>query len=413
MIAAVSFPIHRLYSSTAAGRMSRNGKPGEDLQYRCMLCKHGPECIRGDRCRYAHALDECLPPDERERTLIPVWKDGVSKWYGQPMPQWMLYYILWYYERTHECERPLWAKAVLWFYGMLPPAEHVGQAPWDFGIYNDYKIMRMMRVESKPPFSFAQGFHHRMSERHSQMTREVNPLPSYLLSYLPWKGSSESWSSTSWQWEPSICEKRMLKSPVRQNRMLKSPVRENRILKSPVRAQQEYDSSPPQSENSLSLRSSAMSKPDMRDASVLTEEHRSCASSAVSSKRSEVSKSDMRDVSSKGSQTSDSSPSPWDAEGSEVSRAGLNLDDMPVSTVKAEGVSRDVEVKTVAAVAVRAMDVLREKSAAAVGMQTPEFGDKIWLRQEEHHTSPESEHPPVLSDDGGSSGSRRSRSPRG
>ena len=40
--------------------MSRNGKPGEDSQYRCMLSPH-----------------------ERERTFIPVWKDGVSKWYVQ------------------------------------------------------------------------------------------------------------------------------------------------------------------------------------------------------------------------------------------------------------------------------------------------------------------------------------------
>ena len=149
----------------------------------------------------------------------------------------------------------------------------------------------------------------------------------------------------------------------------------------------------------------------MRDVRILAEGNSCSASASVSPKSSEGSKSDMRDVSSKGSDASDNSRSPWDAVGSEASHAGIDIDVKAeeVSTVKAEEVSRDEEVKPVAAMAVKAMDVLRDKPAAPVGMRIAEFGEKIWPRQEEHSMQPESDHPPAMIVDGGSSSPRRSR----
>ena len=95
------------------------------------------------------------------------------------MPTWVLEYILWYYERDPQCERPAWANGVLWFHNMLPANESLAHLPWDFGIYNDYQFMRMMRMDPTAPFSFAPDFHRRMSERRSQL-KEFNRMPRYV-----------------------------------------------------------------------------------------------------------------------------------------------------------------------------------------------------------------------------------------
>ena len=62
--------------------MSQVSKPGDVAQYRCVLCWYDRRCKR-ETCRYAHSLDELLPPDERVVELPRVWKDGVYRWYGQ------------------------------------------------------------------------------------------------------------------------------------------------------------------------------------------------------------------------------------------------------------------------------------------------------------------------------------------
>ena len=86
--------------------------------------------------------------------------------------------IQWSYKSIPKCERPLWATAVLCFYGMLPEDVSIDNLPYDFGIYNDIEVMRMSRIDGKVPFDFAPGFEDRMFERYENMfmqeSRESN-----------------------------------------------------------------------------------------------------------------------------------------------------------------------------------------------------------------------------------------------
>ena len=139
-------------------------KPGDVKQYRCKLCRYYPKC-KHPVCRYAHQLDVLLPPDERVEEYPGVWRDGVDRWYGQRVKKKDLDMIQWYYDRTAPQEQPAWSTAVLWFYGRLPETESVSSLPYDFGIYQDLEVVRMMRASQEYPFEFVEGFVSRMAGR--------------------------------------------------------------------------------------------------------------------------------------------------------------------------------------------------------------------------------------------------------
>ena len=60
--------------------------------WRCELCRHGPACgmHRTGNCWFAHSLAELLPPRERDREYVGVWRDGVDRYFGQHMNNWIV-----------------------------------------------------------------------------------------------------------------------------------------------------------------------------------------------------------------------------------------------------------------------------------------------------------------------------------
>ena len=113
-----------------------HSKAGDQDQYRCQLCKYKNRCRR-TVCRFAHRLDELLPPYEHTVELPGVWRNGVHRWYGQKVEEEVLARIQEYYERTPPRERPVWATGCLWFYGRLPSSVSIDNLPYDFGVWQD------------------------------------------------------------------------------------------------------------------------------------------------------------------------------------------------------------------------------------------------------------------------------------
>ena len=139
-------------------------KAGDQDQYRCQLCKYKNRCRR-TVCRFAHRLDELLPPYEHTVELPGVWRNGVHRWYGQKVEEKVLASIQECYERTPPRERPVWATGCLWFYGRLPSSVSIDDLPYDFGVWQDLMALKMNRLSKDWPFEFAPGFSARIEER--------------------------------------------------------------------------------------------------------------------------------------------------------------------------------------------------------------------------------------------------------
>ena len=139
-------------------------KAGDDNKYRCQLCWPGLRCNRS-LCRYAHSLDELLPPNEQTVDLPAVWRDGVHRWYGQQVEAEALESIEAWYWRTPPRERPVWATGCLWFYFRLPSFVCIADLPYDFGVFQDLLVVKMNRASKGWPFQWAPGFCARIEER--------------------------------------------------------------------------------------------------------------------------------------------------------------------------------------------------------------------------------------------------------
>ena len=134
--------------------MPRTGKPGEDLQYRCMLCRHafhGCKYLRDGWCGYAHCLGQLLPPNERKDDLSKVWRNGVARWFGQPLTDRIRKDILEHFESTPRYECPPWVYGALWFHDMLPEDVCIDDMPYDFGLYTDITVMIRGGMDAKWP----------------------------------------------------------------------------------------------------------------------------------------------------------------------------------------------------------------------------------------------------------------------
>ena len=106
--------------------------------WRCELCRHGPACGRHRTgvCGYAHSLAELLPPRERDREYLGVWRNGVDRYFGQHMNKAQLDRIMFYYNRTPVPERPVWSSCMAWFYQYLD-LRMLPELGWDFGLWQD------------------------------------------------------------------------------------------------------------------------------------------------------------------------------------------------------------------------------------------------------------------------------------
>ena len=106
--------------------------------WRCELCRHGPACgmHRTGDCGYAHSLAELLPPRERDREYVGVWRNGVDRYFGQHMNKTQLDRIKFYYNRTPVPERPVWSSGMAWFYQHLD-LRMLPELGWDFGLWQD------------------------------------------------------------------------------------------------------------------------------------------------------------------------------------------------------------------------------------------------------------------------------------
>ena len=155
--------------------MSQVSKPGDVAQYRCVLCWYERRCKR-ETCRYAHSLDELLPPDERVVELPRVWKDGVYRWYGQAVDASVVWHIRSLYLQTPKCQRPVWATGCLWFYKCLPKYVRIDELPYDFGVYQDLEVVRMFRLSQEYPFKMAHGFHRRIGDRLRHLSAARIPM---------------------------------------------------------------------------------------------------------------------------------------------------------------------------------------------------------------------------------------------
>ena len=147
-------------------------KAGDEIQYRCQLCWYKNRCTR-TVCRFAHRLDELLPPYEQTVELPGVWRDGVHRWYGQKVEKKVLDRIQDCYERTPPRERPVWATGCLWFYHRLPSSVSIDDFPYDFGVWQDLSAVKMNRASKDWPFEYAPGFRARIEARRAG----VNGLP--------------------------------------------------------------------------------------------------------------------------------------------------------------------------------------------------------------------------------------------
>ena len=103
--------------------------------WRCELCRHGAVCgmHRTGACGYGHSLAELLPPRERDREYLGVWRNGVDRYFGQHMNQAQLDRIMFYYNRTPVPERPVWSSCMAWFYQYLDLCM-LPELGWDFGL---------------------------------------------------------------------------------------------------------------------------------------------------------------------------------------------------------------------------------------------------------------------------------------
>ena len=188
--------------------MPRKGKPGEQLQYRCMLCTHafrGCRHLRDGWCGFAHDLGQLLPPDERKDDLSKVWSNGVARWFGQPLTDRIKQDILQHFARTPRNEVPPWVFGVLWYYDMLPDDVCVDDMRYDFGLYADITLLVRGRMDLRLPFHPEPDLFLRINKRQKFLERQRQSRIG--------EAKLPSFSSPA---ERASYEKRILVSPVRE-----------------------------------------------------------------------------------------------------------------------------------------------------------------------------------------------------
>ena len=133
-------------------------------------------------CGYAHKLKELMPPMEGERTYEGVWKDGVHRWYGQDMPAWSIAMVRKYYINERRCDIPVWAHGLRWY---VSESQDIDRSlPVDFGIEQDWEVVRMRRTSQVRPFYWAPAFWERIADRNEiagsmpTAPEEVQPVSS-------------------------------------------------------------------------------------------------------------------------------------------------------------------------------------------------------------------------------------------
>ena len=136
--------------------------------YRVELCYHCMDCTynKCGVCSYAHQLSELMPPNESVRVYEGVWKDGVDRFFGQVMSDEQIQRIRVYYERTEPMDRPVWARGLYWYCTRKGSFE---DCPYDFGLEQDWKTVRMFRVYSRQPFQWAPHLWDRIAQRRERL----------------------------------------------------------------------------------------------------------------------------------------------------------------------------------------------------------------------------------------------------
>ena len=150
------------------------GSEGRWELWRTSLCRHG-SCHTMRGCAYAHSLSELRPPDESCQSYGDQWRlHRMDRFYGQVMSSEQLDRIRWYFDRTPQAERPLWA---IGLYLLVHRREsQCGYAyPWDFGIARDYDDLLERRFDRGCPFSTYPMVWERLQRRRERMIGYVHP----------------------------------------------------------------------------------------------------------------------------------------------------------------------------------------------------------------------------------------------
>ena len=130
---------------------------------RCELCLHGPTCKRYRQgiCGYAHAFRDLQPPNETRILYNKVWRNGVSRWYGQDVTPFGIRMFLWYYGMAAEAEIPVWAHGLKWYISDEADAQ---PDPWptDFDLLTDFANVTRARRGCQKPFVWAKDLEQRL-----------------------------------------------------------------------------------------------------------------------------------------------------------------------------------------------------------------------------------------------------------
>ena len=111
--------------------------------WRTRLCKHGIYCGFAD-CSFAHRLCDSRAPNERNTHYDQAWKDGVDRWFGQPMTTAQVEMIQYYLRHTPLRDAP--PPPPPWVAGLryaidAKPLEQNRYLQWDYGLTMDLELL--------------------------------------------------------------------------------------------------------------------------------------------------------------------------------------------------------------------------------------------------------------------------------
>ena len=144
---------------------------------RCELCLHGPTCkrYREGICGYAHAFKDLQPPNETRILYNKVWRNGVSRWYGQDVTPFGIRMFSWYYGMTAKADIPVWAHGLQWYISDDADAQPDAW-PTDFGILMDFCNVTRARRGCEKPFVWAKDLENRFYQRWKKRPTPLYPF---------------------------------------------------------------------------------------------------------------------------------------------------------------------------------------------------------------------------------------------
>ena len=154
----------------ASGYPCFDDKHNLDL-LRCELCWHGPTCKRYRKgiCGYAHAFKDLQPPNETTTLYNNVWRNGVSRWYGQDVTPFGIRMFSWYYGMTAKADIPVWAHGLKWYISDEADAQ-LDPWPTNFDLLTDFANVTRARRGCQKPFVWAKDLEQRLFWRMMQRT---------------------------------------------------------------------------------------------------------------------------------------------------------------------------------------------------------------------------------------------------